>query len=103
MQLRNIVSDMWHDPGQFLAFVWSGWTTTWPTELLGLIWIAWLISWVVASFWSGRTEKHAMSWKREPTAFLFSQAAFYLRRGLHRWWARSRSGISAAAALTSLR
>ena len=63
MQLRNIVSDMWHDPGQFLAFVWSGWTTTWPTELLGLIWIAWLISWVVASFWSGRTEKHAMSWQ----------------------------------------
>ena len=50
------------DPGQLLAFVWSGWTATWPSQLLALIWIAWLISWVVASFWSGRTQKHVMTW-----------------------------------------
>jgi protein-S-isoprenylcysteine O-methyltransferase Ste14 len=53
---------MLHDPGQLLAFVWSGWTATWPSQLLALIWIAWLISWVVASFWSGRTQKHVMTW-----------------------------------------
>ncbi len=50
------------DPGQLLAFVWSGWTATWPSQLLALIWIAWLVSWVVASFWSGRTQKHVMTW-----------------------------------------
>ena len=53
---------MLYDPGQLLAFVWSGWTATWPSQLLALIWIAWLISWVVASFWSGRTQKHVMTW-----------------------------------------
>jgi protein-S-isoprenylcysteine O-methyltransferase Ste14 len=53
---------MLHDPSQFLAFVWSGWTATWPTQLLALIWVAWLISWAVGSFWSGRTEKRVMSW-----------------------------------------
>jgi protein-S-isoprenylcysteine O-methyltransferase Ste14 len=51
---------MLHDPSQLLAFFWSGWTSTWPTQLLAFIWIAWLISWAVASFWSGRTEKHLM-------------------------------------------
>lgn len=51
-----------HDPSQFLAFIWSGWTATWPTQLLALIWVAWLISWAVGSFWSGRTEKHVMTW-----------------------------------------
>ena len=40
-----------------LDFVWSGWTSTWPTQLLAIIWTIWLISWVVASFWSGRTQK----------------------------------------------
>jgi protein-S-isoprenylcysteine O-methyltransferase Ste14 len=50
-----------HDPSQFLAFVLSGWTTTWPTELLALIWLAWLASWVAASFWSGQTKKHVMT------------------------------------------
>ena len=30
-----------------------------PKQVLELIWIAWLISWVVASFWSGRTQKRA--------------------------------------------
>jgi protein-S-isoprenylcysteine O-methyltransferase Ste14 len=49
---------MLHDPSQFLAFVWSGWTATWPTQLLALIWVAWLVSWAVGSFFSGRTEKH---------------------------------------------
>jgi protein-S-isoprenylcysteine O-methyltransferase Ste14 len=50
------------DRSQILAFVWSGWTATWPTQLLALIWVAWLISWAVGSFWSGRTEKHVMTW-----------------------------------------
>jgi protein-S-isoprenylcysteine O-methyltransferase Ste14 len=54
---------MFHDPAQWLALVWSGWTATWPTELLALIWIAWLASWVVASFWSGRTQKQVMTWE----------------------------------------
>lgn len=44
-----------------LDFVWSGWTATWPTQLLAIIWIIWLISWVVASFWSGRTQKQVMT------------------------------------------
>jgi len=60
--LGNIIRNMPHDPGQLLAFVWSGWTATWPTQLLAIIWIAWLISWVGASFWSGRTQKHVMTW-----------------------------------------
>jgi protein-S-isoprenylcysteine O-methyltransferase Ste14 len=50
------------DRSQILAFVWSGWTATWPTQLLALIWVAWLISWAIGSFWSGRTEKHVMTW-----------------------------------------
>jgi protein-S-isoprenylcysteine O-methyltransferase Ste14 len=48
-------------PTQLFALVWSGWIATWPTQSLALIWIAWLISWVVASSWSGRTEKHVMT------------------------------------------
>jgi protein-S-isoprenylcysteine O-methyltransferase Ste14 len=53
---------MHYDPGQSIAFVYGGWIATWPTQLLALIWIAWLISWVVASFWSGRTQKRVMTW-----------------------------------------
>jgi protein-S-isoprenylcysteine O-methyltransferase Ste14 len=53
---------MLDDPGQWFAVVWSGWTATWPTQLLAIIWIVWVISWVVASFWSGRTQKHVMTW-----------------------------------------
>src|SRR5277367_5254443 len=53
---------MLHDPSQWFAFLWSGWTSTWPGQLFALIWIAWLISWAVASFWSGRTEKHVKIW-----------------------------------------
>ena len=49
-------------PSQLSALVFSGWIATWPTQLLALIWIAWLVSWVVASFWSGRTQKHVMTW-----------------------------------------
>jgi protein-S-isoprenylcysteine O-methyltransferase Ste14 len=56
-----MISGMLHDPGQILAFIFSGWTTTWPTELLALIWLAWLASWVAASFWSGQTKKHGMT------------------------------------------
>lgn len=53
---------MLRDPNRFLAFVWSGWIATWPTQLLVLIWLAWLISWVVGSFWSGRTDNQVMTW-----------------------------------------
>ena len=53
---------MTHDPNPLLAFVWSGWTATWPTQLLALIWVGWLISWGVGSFFSGRTEKHVRTW-----------------------------------------
>ena len=45
----------------FLAIFGSGWTATWPRQLLALIWIAWLVSWVVGSFFSGRTEKRVMT------------------------------------------
>ena len=51
-----------HDLSQFFAFVWSGWTTTWPTELLALIWVGWLVSWVAGSFLSGRTVKYVLTW-----------------------------------------
>jgi len=50
-----------NDPAQFLSSAFSGWTTTWPTQLLALIWLAWLASWVAASFWSGQTKKHVMT------------------------------------------
>jgi protein-S-isoprenylcysteine O-methyltransferase Ste14 len=50
-----------NDPAQFLTSAFSGWTTTWPTQLLALIWLAWLASWVAASFWSGQTKKHVMT------------------------------------------
>jgi protein-S-isoprenylcysteine O-methyltransferase Ste14 len=52
---------MLQDLGQWFAFVLSGWTSTWPTELLAIIWILWVISWVVASVWSGQTKKHVMT------------------------------------------
>jgi protein-S-isoprenylcysteine O-methyltransferase Ste14 len=45
----------------FLAIFRSGWTASWPTQLLGLIWIVWVVSWVVGSFFSGRTEKRVMT------------------------------------------
>ncbi len=53
---------MHYDSSQLSAFIYSGWLATWPTQLLAAIWILWLISWVVASFWSGRTQKHVMTW-----------------------------------------
>src|ERR1700761_3711852 len=46
------------DLSQFIAFAFSGWTTTWPTSLLAVIWLLFLASWVGASFWSGQTRKH---------------------------------------------
>ncbi|WP_454624020.1 methyltransferase family protein [Bradyrhizobium cenepequi] len=52
---------MLQDLGQWFAFVLSGWTSTWPTQLLAIIWILWVISWVVASVWSGQTKKHVMT------------------------------------------
>jgi protein-S-isoprenylcysteine O-methyltransferase Ste14 len=53
---------MFYQPSQLFAFVWSGWTTTWPTKLFAFIWTAWLISWAVGSFFSGRTEKRVTTW-----------------------------------------
>ena len=53
---------MTHDQNPIWAFVWSGWTTTGPTQILALIWVAWLISWAAGSFFSGRTEKHVRTW-----------------------------------------
>jgi protein-S-isoprenylcysteine O-methyltransferase Ste14 len=44
------------------AFFWSGWTATWPTQLIALIWVAWLLSWAAGSFFSARTEKHVRTW-----------------------------------------
>ena len=35
---------MSYDLNQLLAFVWSGWIATWPTQLLALIWLAWVVS-----------------------------------------------------------
>src|SRR2546430_15033839 len=60
---------MLHDPGQWFAFAWSGWTATWPTQLLAIIWILWVISWGVASFWSGQTKKHVMTWESRKYRF----------------------------------
>src|SRR5258707_4139245 len=60
---------MQHDPGQWLAFAWSGWHTTWPTQLLAIIWILWVISWVLASFWSGQTTKHVVTWESRKYRF----------------------------------
>lgn len=48
---------MLNTPGQWLGYALSGWTTTWPTQLLANIWILWVASWVIASFWQGRTKK----------------------------------------------
>ena len=53
---------MIHDQNPILAFVWSGWTATWPTALLAIIWAAWLISWGIGAFFSARTEKHVRTW-----------------------------------------
>ena len=59
--MRNTVRNVLQETSKLLDFVWSGWTATWPTQLLAIIWIVWLISWVVASFWSGRTQKQVMT------------------------------------------
>jgi protein-S-isoprenylcysteine O-methyltransferase Ste14 len=48
---------MTHEPNLIVAWLWSGWSTTWPTALLALIWLAWLLSWLIGAFFSGRTEK----------------------------------------------
>jgi len=61
IQSHNMVRDMLNDPSQWLSFVLSGWTTTWPTQLLAIIWVLWVASWVVASFWSGQTKKHVIT------------------------------------------
>jgi len=53
---------MAHDANSWIAFVWSGWIATWPTQLLALIWMVWLISWIIGAFFSARTEKHVRTW-----------------------------------------
>lgn len=52
---------MAYDFGKLVSVVWSGWTTTWPTQLLAIIWLLWLASWVAASFWQGQTRKQVMT------------------------------------------
>ena len=112
-----------------LDFVWSGWTATWPTQLLAVIWIAWLISWVAASFWSGRTQKHVMTrdsqayripilagailftpWTaeilREKPVWQFGNTGVYVLAGLtlagisFTWWARLHLGRFWSNAIT---
>src|SRR4249920_1128127 len=68
-QSCNMVRDMLQDHGQLLAFAWSGWTATWPTQLIAIIWLLWIASWVLASFWSGQTKKHVMT--RESSKYRF--------------------------------
>ena len=53
---------MAHEPTPMTAFLWSGWTATWPSALLALIWIAWLLSWLIGAFFSAPTEKHVRTW-----------------------------------------
>jgi protein-S-isoprenylcysteine O-methyltransferase Ste14 len=31
--------------------------------LFAIIWIGWLVSWMAAAFWTGRTEKRAVTWQ----------------------------------------
>jgi protein-S-isoprenylcysteine O-methyltransferase Ste14 len=117
------------DPSQYLAFVWSGWTVTWPTELLALIWIAWLVSWAAGSFLSGRTVKHVMTWDSrayripilagavlftpwtaqalgEQPIWRFGDGGIYLLAGLtlagtlFTWWARIHLGRFWSNAIT---
>jgi protein-S-isoprenylcysteine O-methyltransferase Ste14 len=120
---------MLHDHDQWLAFVWSGWTATWPTQLLAIVWIAWIVSWVVASFWSGRTQKHVMTWDsrryripillgailftpwigkvlEEKPLWQFGSLGIYLLAGLtlagmsFTWWARIHLGHFWSNAIT---
>jgi protein-S-isoprenylcysteine O-methyltransferase Ste14 len=97
---------MLHDSSQILAFAWSGWTATWPTELLALIWIAWLVSWIVASLWSGRTQKQVMT--RESQTYripIFAGAILFTPWTEHvlgekPLWHFGNAGIYVLAALT---
>ena len=99
-----MVRDMLHDPGQWFAFVLSGWTTTWPTQLLAIIWILWVISWVLASFWSGQTQETRDDLGvAQDTASLFSRGPFFSCHGPARFWGKSRSGSLAALASTCWR
>ena len=83
---------MLHDPSQLFALLWSGRTPAWPSQLLALIWIAWLISWAVASFWSGRTEKHVMI-----SASQAYRVPIY--SGSHSAYALDRAGVGRETAL----
>src|ERR1700688_478426 len=94
------------DPHALLAVAWSGWTATWPPQLLAIIWIVWLISWVVASFWSGRTQKQVMTWdERTYRIPIFAGAILFTPwiaqlLGEKPLWQFGDFGIYVAAALT---
>jgi protein-S-isoprenylcysteine O-methyltransferase Ste14 len=97
---------MLNDAPRLLDFVWSGWTATWPTELLAVIWIAWLISWVAASFWSGRTQKQVTTsdaWTYRISIFaggvLFTPWIAHIL-GEKPLWQLGNFGVYVAAALT---
>lgn len=83
-----------------------GWTATWPTQLLAIIWIVWLVSWVVASFWSGRTQKQVMtSDARTYRIPIFAGAILFTPwiaqlLGEKPLWRLGDAGIYVAAALT---
>ncbi len=84
----------------------SGWTTTWPTQLLALIWLAFVASWVGASFWQGQTKKHVLTLQslryRLPIlagAILFTPATSRLL-GVKPLWQFGNPGVYLLAAVT---
>ena len=97
---------MMHDQNPILAFVWSGWTATWPTALLAIIWAAWLISWGIGSFFSGRTEKHVRTWDSRAYRIPILIGAVLLTPwterilGLHPLWNVGLGGTYLLAAVT---
>ena len=97
---------MMHDQNPILAFVWSGWTATWPTALLAIIWAAWLISWGIGSFFSGRTEKHVRTWDSRAYRIPILLGAVLLTPwterilGLHPLWNVGLGGTYLLAAVT---
>jgi protein-S-isoprenylcysteine O-methyltransferase Ste14 len=97
---------MSHDANASMAFIWSGWTATWPTQLLALIWIAWLISWGIGAFFSARTEKHVRTWDSRAYRIPILIGAVLLTPwtaqvlGEQRLWNPGNAGTYVLAALT---
>src|SRR5581483_4662086 len=98
---------MMHEPNPIVAFVWSGWTATWPSALLALIWAAWLLSWFIGAFFSGRTEKHVRTWDSRAYRFPILIGAVLLTPwtaqvlGEKPLWKVGTSGTYVLAALTA--